>query len=78
MGRSLWLGCSDAVPGIPGFGEKKGNWKGKGEKRGMEWGERGEGRGVGKGEEERKERPSSLVEKLGKCGPSKVRRRQLV
>lgn len=47
------------------------------ERRG-EWNGAREGRGMGKGEEERKERPSSLVEKLGKCGPSKVRRRQLV
>lgn len=47
--------------------ERRGEWNGVREKR-----------GVGKGEEKRKERPSSLVEKLGKCGPSKVRRRQLV
>lgn len=54
MGRSLWLGCSDAVAGIPGFGEKKGNWKGKGEKRGMEWGEREEGSREGGREKEGK------------------------
>lgn len=74
-----WEGpCGEAaVPGIPGFGgKKKGNWKGKGEKRGMEEGEREEGSGEGGRGKEGKTLLSGR--ETGEMWAQQVRRRELV